>query len=50
MVTASNERLDRLAGREEMNVGLNPPEETGDRELVELVRRALQAIGLAEGK
>jgi len=33
VVTASNGRLDRLAGREEMNVGLSPPEETGDPEL-----------------
>jgi len=49
VVTASNGRLDRLASREEMNVGLNPPEETGDGELEELVWRALQAIGLDEG-
>jgi len=34
VVTASNGRLDRLAGRE-MNVGLNPPDETGGPELEE---------------
>ena len=47
--TASNALLDRLAGRDGMNVGLNPPEETQDEELAELVWRALQAAELAEG-
>jgi hypothetical protein len=45
---ASNELLDRLAGRDGMNIGLNPPEEIEDQELDEPVWRALQAIGLAE--
>jgi hypothetical protein len=32
-----------------MAVGLNPPDETEDEELVEVVWRALQSIELADG-
>lgn len=39
--------LVRLADRGGINVGLNPPEETEDEELAEMVWRALQSIGLA---
>ena len=46
--TASNELLARLAERGGMNVGLNPPDEIEDEELVEVVWRALQAVKLAE--
>jgi len=48
--TASNELLAGLADRGGMNIGLNPPEETEDDELAELVWRALQSIELAEGE
>ncbi len=48
--TASAELLARLADRGGINVGLNPPEETEDEELAELVWRALQSSGLAEGE
>jgi hypothetical protein len=46
--TASEELLARLADRGGMNVGLNPPEETEDEELAEVVWRALQSVKLAE--
>jgi hypothetical protein len=46
--TASDELLARLADRGGMNVGLNPPEETEDEELAEVVWRALQSVKLAE--
>jgi len=46
--SASEELLARLAERGGMNVGLNPPEETEDEELAELVWRALGSIGLAD--
>ena len=46
--TASDELLRRLADRGGMNVGLNPPDDTEDDELVEVVWRALQSTGLAE--
>lgn len=48
--TASNELLTRLVDRGGLNVGLNPPEETEDAELTEVVWRALQSIELAEGE
>jgi len=48
--TASDELLARLADRGGMNVGLNPPEETEDEELAEVVWRALQSIQLAPGE
>ena len=48
--SASNELLTRLADRGGMNVGLNPPEESEDEELAEIVWRALQSIELAEGE
>jgi hypothetical protein len=48
--TASDELLTRLADRGGMNAGLNPPEETEDEELAEVVWRALQSIELAEGE
>jgi hypothetical protein len=48
--TASDQLLARLADRGGLNVGLNPPEETEDEELAEIVWRALQSIGLAEGE
>ena len=46
--TASDELLARLADRGGMNVGLNPPEETEDEELAEVVWRALQSVKPAE--
>jgi hypothetical protein len=48
--TASDELLLRLTDRGGMKVGLNPPDETEDEELAELVWRALQSIELAEGE
>jgi hypothetical protein len=48
--SASDELLERLAERGGLNIGLNPPEETEDEELTELVWRALRAIGLANGE
>ena len=48
--TASDELLARLADRGGMNVGLNPPEETEDEELAEVVWRALRSVKLAEGE
>jgi hypothetical protein len=48
--TASDELLARLADRGGINVGLNPPEETEDAELAEVVWRALASIGLAAGE
>jgi hypothetical protein len=48
--SASDELLLRLTDRGGMNVGLNPPDETEDEELAELVWRALQSIELAEGE
>jgi len=48
--TASDELLTGLADRGGMNVGLNPPEETEPEELTEVLWRALQSIGLAEGE
>ena len=44
---ASPALLERLADRGGMNVGLNPPDETEDDELTELVWRALRRSGLA---
>lgn len=46
--TASDELLQRLGDRGGMNVGLNPPDEVEDKELVETVWRAAQAAGLAD--
>jgi hypothetical protein len=46
--TASDELLARLADRGGMNLGLNPPEETEDDELAELVWRALRSIELVD--
>jgi hypothetical protein len=48
--TASDELLARLADRGGMNVGLNPPEETEDEELAEVVWRALRSVKLAGGE
>jgi hypothetical protein len=48
--TASDELLARLADRGGMNIGLNPPDETEDEELAEVVWRALQSIELAAGE
>jgi hypothetical protein len=45
--SASDELLERLSDRGGLNVGLNPPDETEDEELVEIVWLALQAAGLA---
>lgn len=46
--TASDEFLQRLGERGGMNVGLNPPDEVEDEELVEMVWRAVQTAGLAD--
>jgi hypothetical protein len=46
--SASDELLQRLSDRGGLNVGLNPPDETEDEELTELVWRAAQAAGLAD--
>ncbi len=46
--TASDELLQRIADRGGLNVGLNPPDDVEDDELVELVWRAVQAAGLAD--
>ena len=48
--TASDDLLTRLADRGGMKAGLNPPEETEDEELTEMVWRALRSAGLAEGE
>ena len=48
--TASDELLQRLADRGGMNVGLNPPDDVEDEELVEVVWRALEASGLTNGE
>jgi hypothetical protein len=44
--TASDELLQRLADRGGINLGLNPPDEVEDDELVEVVWRAVQAAAL----
>jgi hypothetical protein len=46
--SATDELLQRLSDRGGMNVGLNPPDEVEDEELVELVWRAAQTAGLAD--
>ena len=46
--TASDDLLHRLGDRGGMNVGLNPPEDAEDEELVEMVWRALVAAGLGD--
>jgi hypothetical protein len=48
--SASDELLERLADRGGLNVGLNPPEQTEDEELAEVMWRALQRTDLAEGE
>jgi len=48
--TSSAELLARLADRGGMNLGLNPPDDSEDEELVEVVWRALRSAGLAEGE
>jgi len=48
--TGSDELLQRLADRGGMNVGLNPPDEVEDEELVRVLWRALEATGLAEDR
>jgi hypothetical protein len=48
--SASDELLERLADRGGMRVGLNPPEQTVDEELTEVVWRALRSVKLAEGE
>jgi len=45
--TASDELLGRLADRGGMKVGLNPPDDTEDEELVDVVWRAIGKAGLA---
>jgi len=45
---ASDGLLQRLGDRGGMNVGLNPPDEVEDEELVEVVWRAVQSAGLAD--
>ena len=47
--TASGGVLGQIAERGGINAGLNPPETEGE-EFVELVWRALESIGLADGK
>ena len=44
--TASDELLQRLGDRGGMNVGLNPPDDLEDEELIDVVWRALEASGL----
>jgi hypothetical protein len=46
--TASDALLQSLADRGGLNVGLNPPDQIEDEELVELVWRALEAAELAD--
>ncbi|MGO9496504.1 MAG: hypothetical protein ACLQA5_07300 [Solirubrobacteraceae bacterium] len=48
--TASDELLQRIGDRGGINVGLNPPDEVEDEELVEVVWRAIRAAGLAYNK
>lgn len=48
--TSSAELLARLADRGGMTLGLNPPDDTEDEELVEVVWRALRSAGLTEGE
>jgi hypothetical protein len=48
--TSSGELLAGLADRGGMNLGLNPPDDNEDEELVEIVWRALRSAGLAEGE
>ena len=48
--TASDELLERLADRGGMKVGLNPPDDVEDEELVQVVWRALEASGLTNGE
>ena len=48
--TASDELPVRLGDRGGMRVGLNPPDETEDEELVQLLWRALQKAGLADDR
>jgi hypothetical protein len=48
--TASDDLLARLADRGGINVGLNPPDETEDEELAEMVWRSLRSAGLADGE
>ena len=45
---ASSDLLERLADRGGMNAGLNPPDETQDEELTELVWRAVERAGLVD--
>ncbi len=45
---ASDDLLARLADRGGMRVGLNPPDEVEDEELVGLVWRAARQAGLAD--
>ncbi|HTX09197.1 MAG TPA: hypothetical protein VME22_11335 [Solirubrobacteraceae bacterium] len=45
--TASDGLLQRLSDRGGLNVGLNPPDEIEDEELVEIVWRALESAGLS---
>jgi hypothetical protein len=47
--TASDELLGRLADRGGMKVGLNPPDDIEDEELVDVVWRAAGKAGLADG-
>lgn len=46
--TASDELLDRLVERGGMKVGLNPPDDREDEELVDVVWRAVGRSGLAD--
>lgn len=46
--SASDELLSRLGDRGGMKVGLNPPDEIEDEELVEVVWRAVGKAGLTD--
>lgn len=45
---ASDDLLDRLADRGGMKIGLNPPDDIEDEELVDVVWRAIGNAGLAD--
>ena len=48
--SSSDALLRDLADRGGINLGLNPPDDSEDEELVEVVWRALRSAGLAEGE
>jgi hypothetical protein len=45
---ASDDLLARLGDRGGMQVGLNPPDDVEDEELVDVLWRALRRVGLAD--